>query len=507
MVNCVILYGNSDFPTGPKAAGPFRIASELRDNGYTVQTIDIAIFKKLDKDLKDILTKFVGVETLWIGISVTFLHKILSYPFSLQLIDDERYKSLNFETLEEEIHKLISFVRSINPKIKMIYGGARNYRLDKLGFIKFEKYVDKEIVDFTNWLAGKSNKIDLQFYSNHIVGKEFEGFTKSSIKYTKSDIIDSKDVLPLELSRGCIFKCKFCSYPLNGKTKGEWIKQSHVLKEELKRNYNDFGVTNYSFTDDTYNDSVDKLKILYDEVYSKLSFKIKFATYIRLDLLTTFPETLKILKESGLKSAVCGIESTNPKSAKSIGKGMDPKRQLDFVREIKQDVWKDILISGNFIIGLPHDTKETIDDFESWLLSSSNPLDYWYVFPLGIFPSYTKKSYYQSEFDLNYEKYGYEILDSSSEFWKVSGWVNKNTGLDYDYCTARSKEIRRKSSFTNWKFGGWLWTFYQEIVNDYDITNLSQSEIIKKYDLLSFRNNKVNDYIDQLKNINHVIEK
>jgi radical SAM superfamily enzyme YgiQ (UPF0313 family) len=24
-------------------------------------------------------------------------------------------------------------------------------------------------------------------------------------------------VLPIEIARGCIFKCKFCSYPLNGK--------------------------------------------------------------------------------------------------------------------------------------------------------------------------------------------------------------------------------------------------------------------------------------------------
>lgn len=507
MANCVILYGNTDFPAGPKSAGPFRIATELRDHGYSVQTIDISVFDTVTEDFKKILSAHVNNETIWVGISVTFLTEIFQYPFSLQLIDDERYEKLNFKSTEKEIQKFINLVKSLNPKTKLIYGGAKNYRLDILGFVKFEKYVDKEIIDYTDWLSGKSNKINLEFYTNKITGQEFEGFVHSSIKYEKSDIVYPSDVLPIEVSRGCIFKCKFCSYPLNGKTKGEWIKKTQVLKDEFQRNYDQFGVTNYSFTDDTYNDSVDKLKLLYDEVYSKLNFKIKFASYIRLDLLVTFPETVEILRESGLKSAVCGMESINPKSAKSIGKGMNPQKQIDFVREIKKEKWKDVLVSSNFIIGLPHDTKETINELENWLLSADNPFDYWYVFPLGIFPSSTKKSWYQSEFDLNYEKYGYEIVDYSDKYWYVSGWKNEKNGLDYTYVNKRSKEILRKSSTTNWKYGGWYWTFFQEFINDYDITNLSVKDIHKKYNFPKLIKLKQQNYIDKLLEISYEEEK
>jgi hypothetical protein len=44
-IDCVLLYGNSTLPAS-KYAGTFRIATELRKHGYTVQTVDLMTLSK-----------------------------------------------------------------------------------------------------------------------------------------------------------------------------------------------------------------------------------------------------------------------------------------------------------------------------------------------------------------------------------------------------------------------------------------------------------------------------
>ena len=53
-------------------AGPYKIASDLRNGGFTVQIIEY--FNEWStQELKIIIQKFVTYDTLWIGISTTFL--------------------------------------------------------------------------------------------------------------------------------------------------------------------------------------------------------------------------------------------------------------------------------------------------------------------------------------------------------------------------------------------------------------------------------------------------
>ena len=507
MTDCIIFYGNSDFPYSQKTAGPFRIATELRKHGFTVRCIDLQVFKGIDENFKKVFSSMVSNKTLWTGFSGTFLRDIFGKPQLPSLVEKTIHKN-NPDFFDTGIKEFVNFAKELNPKMKLLLGGARLHQLESFGFVTFEQYVDKEIVDYTKWLAKLSKNIDLQFYSNKIIGKEYENFSTSQIVYDKTDIIESVDTLPLEIARGCIFKCKFCSYPLNGKKKGDWIKRSETLKDELLRNYEQFGVTNYAFTDDTYNDSLDKLKLLQDEVYSKLPFNIKFASYIRLDLIVRYPEMADILKESGLTSAVCGMETINPRSAKAIGKGLDPQVQIDFARELKENTWNNILMSSNFILGLPHDTKETVDEFENWLFSENNPFDYWYVFALGIFPVGSNKSYYQSEFDLNYAKYGYEMIkDIDHPDHLQAGWRNNRTKLNMMYCAAKASHILKRSQNSRWKFGGWTWPIIQEFVSEKDILTLSQQECREKYNLTELQYQKKLKYTNQLLDLSKLTNK
>ena len=308
-----------------RANGAHRIASLLRKKNFQVEVIDFFNSWTID-ELKLFVNKFNQLDFL--GISIT-LGKLDNY----------------------KVNVLIELVKQLNPNIKIIAGGS-NVLLNKFNQVDlyFKGFADGAIDDLVKYLE-TSNKDCFNVYEikthdiKNVINctRDYGNYDLSNLKteYTNNDFISNKETLTLETSRGCIFKCKFCSFPLNGKAKGEGMRDPDILLAEFIRNYELFGTTNYTFADDTYNDSVEKITTLYEKVYSKLPFKINFTTYARLDLMMRFPKTIDILKKSGLKSVVFGIETLNPKSAKSIGKGVDPNEQIEFIRRLKKDQWEE----------------------------------------------------------------------------------------------------------------------------------------------------------------------
>lgn len=496
-VDCLLLYGNHLIPMS-KYAGTFRIATELRNAGYTVQCIDTTAYDGRWKEFLEVVRSFVGKNTLWVGISTTFLHHIFKFPYCRTISSFEKHSKEN-PNIDQGIKQFVSTVKEINPKIKFIAGGSRRFLIEKYGFKIFTKNNDTEIIEFTDYCAKKSKQIPAKFFSSIIEGSEFQNFTSSQTIFTKNDLVEPSDTLPIEVSRGCIFKCKFCSFPLNGKKKGEWVKHSNVLYDEFIKNYELHGVTEYSFADDTYNDSEEKVKRLYDEVFSKLPFKLNFTTYVRLDLMMRFPDTVKYLQESGLRSALFGIETICHDSAKAIGKGLDPMEQFQFIEEIKKNEFKDILTYSGFILGLPKDRTDEADRLEEFLFSDKNKLDDFLVEPLYIAPPNIAliNSKYFSEFDLEYEKYGYECYEQikDSAFTEIK-WTNKITGMTFDRAFAFSRKINaRVRSSDRFKCGNWGYNWYRGLgVPSDDLMAFSRKEIYTKYDIPQLIENKKEKY-------------
>jgi radical SAM superfamily enzyme len=499
--DCILLYGNNLIPTS-KYAGTFRIATELRNHGYTVQCIDLTAYKTLDKEFLEVLDLVIGDNTLWIGLSTTFMYHVFGYPYyKSQSSFDKKYAQK--PEISRGVKFFVDFVKKRNPNVKLVAGGSRRFMLDKFGFKIFRMNSDTEIIEYTDYLAKKTSRLRLDFLNSVIDGSEFKDFPKSQILFQKNDIIDPIETLPIEVSRGCIFKCKFCSFPLNGKKKGEWVKHSNILLDEFNRNYELHGVTDYAFSDDTYNDSEEKVKRLHDDVFSKLDFKLNFTTYLRLDLMMRFPDTVEYLKESGLKSAIFGIETLNHDSGKAIGKGVDPKKQFQFIEEIKKTHFKDILTYSGFIMGLPNDTVDDMSSMEEFLFSDKNKLDDFIVEPLYITPSHiegsTRTSY--SEFDLEYEKYGYECYEQieDSAYTEIR-WKNHITGMSFDESFAFSKRLNEKNHKSNkYKIGGFGYAWFRGIgVKSEDLMALSRTEIYQKYNIQLLLENKKHQYRSQL---------
>lgn len=414
--------------------GAYQIAHVLRSNGYSVQVIDWLprISYEGSKIILKILKKFVSKETLWIGFSTTFFFSLRGDPDDQQ-IESKRIADNSPFTIEEQ-KEIYYYVRSISPKCRFVIGGARSYNLTGEHLIDTHilGYADVSVLDFTKWCHNKNPFFNYKIVESkagravmivdHNVKAIGYDFSNDLYKWDKSDNIFYSEALPVEISRGCVFKCDFCSYPLNGKKKLDYLKNPDILYEHFLYNFENFGTTRYVYADDTHNDSVEKLEILYDKVYSKLPFKLEFAAYIRLDLINAHPHTLDLLKASGLKSAFFGIESLNYESNKTIGKGIKQDKIIQILEKIKLSWGDEIRTDSGFIIGLPNDSIETVD---TWLkiLENNFPLD---SFQFNALHINTKRielfSPWNSPMELNPEKYGYTFDEN--------GWIN-NTGMTF----------------------------------------------------------------------------
>ena len=255
------------------------------------------------------------------------------------------------------------------------------------------------------------------------LSEPYKDYSKSRIKYEDNDIIHQGERLPLEIARGCIFKCAFCGFALNGKKLWEFNRDPELVRKDIEEIYQRFGSTGFMFCDDTYNDSLDKVKRYHTE-FMKLKYKIEFSSYARLDLIISKWETAQLLYESGLRSVFFGVESFNYESAKAIGKGMDGEKLKDGLYRLREEC-PDLNITLGMIIGLPHDTEETLIKNHEWLLQDDCPVDHveYHVLDIRAAP-FLKNS---SKMNNNPGKYGYAIDRKD-----VEGYWIRGDGFTYD---------------------------------------------------------------------------
>jgi len=426
-----------------RSAGAYRVATELRSHGYSVQVIDH--FSKIVlngvEPMKPLIEKFVDEDTLVFGLSSTFFTNIRPEKRkgdALHTVGLNKVHSIygvptkGFPIGDDEMAEIFSWVKARSRKVKFVMGGAKTRYLSAPGVnIFMHGYADQSFVELLKYLEGKNPFF--QFHktkSGAMIIDSSTGtfdFNRSQILWDKADLIRPGEALPIEVSRGCIFRCKFCSYPLNGKKKLDYIKDPGVLREEFTRNYELYSTTHYMYMDDTHNDTTQKLEMLYNEVYSKLPFKINFYSYARIDLLEAHPEQMDLLLASGYRGAFFGIESLNEDSMRAIGKGMKPEKMIDFIYRLKAKWKQNIPMYGSFIIGLPHESQKTAKQWLDWLVSYDNPFDGINILPFFLMP--VRKNVDLNEIELNYSKYGYKFDTTLDEM--LGNWKNAETGLTF----------------------------------------------------------------------------
>ncbi len=158
----------------------------------------------------------------------------------------------------------------------------------------------------------------------------------------------------LYTTRGCPAQCTFCLWPQT--TSGHaWRKRStdDVAAEMAKAKAYWPNVREFFFDDDTFN--IQQARTI--ELCTKL--KPLGLTWSCTSRVTTNFETLKAMKEAGCRLLIVGYESGDQQILKNIKKGATIERARQFTKDCHK---LGLVIHGDFILGLPGETHETINN-------------------------------------------------------------------------------------------------------------------------------------------------
>jgi hopanoid biosynthesis associated radical SAM protein HpnJ len=158
----------------------------------------------------------------------------------------------------------------------------------------------------------------------------------------------------LYTGRGCKSRCTFCLWPqtvgghrYRTRSVANVIEEMRWAKAALPQ------VKEFFFDDDTFTDDRARTEAIAREL-GKLGL-----TWSCNAKANVPRDTLKVMRDNGLRLLLVGYESGNQQILHNIRKGM----RIDVARRFTKDCHElGITIHGTFILGLPGETKETIEE-------------------------------------------------------------------------------------------------------------------------------------------------
>ena len=269
--------------------------------------------------------------------------------------------------------RLAERMKDVNPSLEICFVGPHVTALpeesltasEALDFIVRREF-DYPVVDFANGkpleeIAGVSFRRNGGFVHNP-EPRTIENLDELPwvTKVYKRDLDFKRYNVPFLLhpyvafytERGCPALCTFCLWPqtLSGH---RWRTRSagDVAAEAQWTLENFPGLKEIFFDDDTFN--IRKSRVI--ELCEKLK-PLNF-TWSCTSRVTVDYETLKAMKDAGCRLLIVGYESGDPQILKNIKKGATVEQAERFTKNCKK---LGLAIHGDYIIGLPGETRETI---------------------------------------------------------------------------------------------------------------------------------------------------
>jgi hopanoid biosynthesis associated radical SAM protein HpnJ len=157
----------------------------------------------------------------------------------------------------------------------------------------------------------------------------------------------------LYTGRGCRSKCTFCLWPQTvGGHRYRTRSVEHVASEIERATKLFPQVKEYFFDDDTFTDDLPRAEAIARRL-GRLG--VTWSCNAKADVPY---ESLKVLRDNGLRLLLVGYESGSQAILNNIKKGIRLDRAREFTRNAKA---LGITIHGTFIMGLPGETRETIE--------------------------------------------------------------------------------------------------------------------------------------------------
>jgi len=157
-------------------------------------------------------------------------------------------------------------------------------------------------------------------------------------------------------SRGCPFKCTFCSeWPF---WRGGWRPYDpEMVVEQLDVLVNRYGRYNIWIGDDCFNVDHDHVAAIFEGILRR-GIDVQWYYQGRADLLVKYKDLLPLTYQAGNRMVQIGIEASSDEQRDELKKQLGTETIREAVRLLRQ---YDIFCQGMMIVGVPSDSPRTFE--------------------------------------------------------------------------------------------------------------------------------------------------
>jgi len=363
------------------------ISGILRQLGFTVQLFDTTFYPKTTHEegggergntlqVAEFDYDEVGIKFKETDMLADFREAVLEFSpnlIALSTVEPTHLKGLSLlsQVRDLDIPTLVGGVFSIfdpeyaiaSPEIDMVCIGEGEFAIAELCKRMFKGISYDDVKDL--WIKKADGKVIKNEKSSELVdldslpALDFSVFEEKRIYRPMSGKMYK--MAPIEFSRGCIYKCTYCSAPGFDATfadQGKWLRNKSIsnIMDEMRYYIDEYGINYFYFVSETF---LGMPKARFDDFcdgYSKIGIPFWF---------NTRPETISTYKIKRLEDINChrmsiGIECGNEEYRRNMLKRPVSNGKTISACNLVSD--SSIELSVNNIIGMPDETREMIFD-------------------------------------------------------------------------------------------------------------------------------------------------
>jgi len=252
------------------------------------------------------------------------------------------------------VFEAIKIIKEVMPSVPIVLGG-------KYATLCSEHATKYSGADFV--IAGSGEKPVLKLLQD-LFGEEPsfipDNENLDSFPNPAFDLIRKIDQLPIITSRGCPYRCSYCSSHILNK---KFIRRDPVkVADEIEHWQKKFGVKNFSFYDDALLVEPDKMIIPLLHELRRRNLSCQFHCPNGLHLREINIDLSKLLYASGFKTIRFGFETADFKRQEQTGGKVINEELLNGVRHLKNAGYKTDDIGIYLLCGLPNQSAAEVRD-------------------------------------------------------------------------------------------------------------------------------------------------
>jgi radical SAM superfamily enzyme YgiQ (UPF0313 family) len=205
-------------------------------------------------------------------------------------------------------------------------------------------------------------------------------------------------------SRGCDYSCDFCTLHEHWGGCTRYFSIERTLAE-IANIVSIFKPAQISFGDDTLDLQSERVLFICNELIRN-KFPVKFGCKTRLDMLGI--DCLQLMYEAGFAEISIGVESNNEEQLQLLNKSTNLSSFKNLYAILLSAKQLNVRINLNFILGVPNETKETLQHKMDFIIDTCNKYN---AIPLLSFIT----PHCGTSMQINHNTYGLKIVDSNND--------------------------------------------------------------------------------------------